>query len=149
MYRWFAKVPAATSFLGSIMDPVPVFLKSWITRDDCGYLALEVFYPELCSFCSTIWRLQIHPSIWQSYKITPSSHLCSRDQGAKCRMLFLYLYSQLCSDYSRGLAGSLPGFCLPHLQNNTLMIVSEACFKVKDILGKWERLCLSFFGGEF
>ena len=61
---WFAKVPAATSFLGSIMDRViPMLLKTQVRRDVRDYFALELFHQRLSGFYSPIWRLQTHPSV--------------------------------------------------------------------------------------
>lgn len=61
---WFAKVPAATGFLGSIMDHVvPMLLKTQMTRDVRAYLALEFFHQRIVAFHSLIWRL--HSLIWR------------------------------------------------------------------------------------
>lgn len=58
---------------------------------------------------------------------------------------FLYPYHQHCS-YCSGLPGSFPGFWWPHSENYTLGIVSEACFRVNDILGNGETVSEPLWG---
>ena len=119
-----------------------------VTRVARGHFALKLFHPQFCSFCSSIWRLQTHPSICQVYKTTllPSC-LCSRywwelrAGWPSCILTISYDWSY----DSRGLARSFPGCWWPYLENSILRIISKACSKVKE----WERLGLSPLGVEF
>lgn len=104
------------------------------TRDVRHYFALKLFYLRIFSFCSPIWGVQIHPSLCSAKMSSSIPPLLKISKGAKGMVGFLYPYHQLCS-YCSGLPGSFPGFWWPHSESYTLGIVSEACFKVNDILG--------------
>lgn len=117
------------------MEHVPMFLKTRVTRVARHYFALKLFHPRLCSFCSPIWGLPIHPSICSAKNFSSNPTFLKISKGA---VGFLCTCSQLCRYCSRKLAASFPGFWWPHRENSTLMIISEACFKVKDITGNGE-----------
>lgn len=105
------------------------------TRDARHYYALKLFHLRVFSFCSPIWGGLGYRSIslFVLPKSPPPSYLCSRypkEQKA------WWASCILCS----GLPGSFPGFWWPHSENRTLGTVSEACFKVNDILGNGETV---------
>ena len=136
--------PCSHSFLGSVMEHVPVFLKTW--KQGMPGITLPWSSSTQC------FQL-LQPHLWGTdpslslfcQKVLLFPPLLKISKGVKGMVGFLQPYRQL-SSYCSGLPGSFPGFWWPHSENYTPGIVSEACFRVNDILGNGETVSEPLWG---